>query len=171
MAHSKVMSLQGTNTDVLYLPFLLIKLHKSMTLISSQTRWSADRIKSEVQSENTHINWALFKPSKKKLIFLDYGHGGADVVREHLTWRDNEVVYGLMRFTFDFLSGSNMSKWLFFVWYESPQFVPSPIFYVHSSVHTSTQVSRYDDKSGEERKMQRIRRINEEVTGTVHRID
>ena len=74
-----------------------------------QSDSSTDRIKNEVQSENTHINWALFKQSKKKLIVLDYGHGGADIVREHLKSRDNEVVYGLMRFTFDFLSGSKMS--------------------------------------------------------------
>ena len=137
MAHSKVMSLtqsktnevQASNDDVLYLVFNLIVTNKTMNLISSQTHWSAERIKSEIQSdEYTHINWALFKPSEKKLIVLDYGHGGAEVVREHLKQRDNEVVYGLMRFTLDFLSGSKMSKWLFFVWYESVHFVPSSIF-------------------------------------------
>ena len=66
------------------------------------------------------------------MIVIEYGRGGPDVVREHLKSRDNEVVYGLMRFSFQFLEESKMtaaitkgskqsliSKWLFFVWYAS----------------------------------------------------
>ena len=97
----------------------LINLHS----ISFPQNWSAEKIKTEIQSENTDINWSLFEPSKDKLIVLEYGYGGADVVREHLKSRDNEMVYGLMRFTFDFLSGTKMSKLLCFVWYESLHFM------------------------------------------------
>ena len=84
---------------------------------------SAKSVKDEVQTTGTHINWALFKPSKKKLFVLEYGHGAVGVVREHLKSRDNEVVYGLMRVRFDFISGSDICKWLFFVWYDSLHFL------------------------------------------------
>ena len=86
---------------------------------------SANSIIAEVHSENAHINWALFKPSMNTLDVLEYGHGGVDAVRQHLISRNNEVVYGLMRFTFQFVNGSQISKWLFFVWYEASDFDPS----------------------------------------------
>ena len=45
------------------------------------------------------------------------------MIRQHLKSRENEVVYGLMRFSFDFVNESKISKKLFFVWYESSYFV------------------------------------------------
>ena len=88
-------------------------------IVPFSQHWTAEKIKSEIHTEGTNVNWALFAPSDKELIVLEYGHGGTDVVCEHLKWRKNEVVYGLMRFTFDFVNESKISKWLFFVWYES----------------------------------------------------
>ncbi len=81
--------------------------------------WNAKRVNAAVHAQRSPINWALFKPSTspKRLKVVEWGHGGVGDIRKVLKSRDNEVVYGLMRLSFDF-GKTKTTKWLFFVWYE-----------------------------------------------------
>ena len=69
-----------------------------------------------MHAQRSLINWALFKPTEDKLVAIEWGHGGEDQIRHKLAARNKEVVYGLMRLSFDF---NRKCKFVHFVWYET----------------------------------------------------
>ena len=73
---------------------------------------NAQQALAAVRDEDNQINWAFFKPLKvkreDKLSVIQCGKGDMDEIREHLKTMDNEVAYGLYRYSRD--------KFMFLTW-------------------------------------------------------
>eukprot|EP01084_Bolivina_argentea_P050093 92105_1 len=75
--------------------------------------WTPERVLSAIHAPMSPVNWGLFKPSRKQLIPVKWGHGALNELRSEL--KDDEVQYGLMRLSFG--SGKfKRSTWVYFLW-------------------------------------------------------